>query len=758
MDHCLSLDESLGLGVPGEDASESCCLVTPPGHAILDTGCTSTLVGSENEKLWREELLRVTKGNLKPEKGPSEVRFEGINGESTASYQVKYPVRIANRDGFIQAAVIPGKAPFLLSIKALRQMRAKLDCENDTLTIPGIGVVNLLVNGVGHYMLPLLDFSSSSADAEHSFSSATMPTKPPGLEPIETSAAEVERTSFGSEGIAEDLTRHGALPEGSSQVDLQGGSDEPAKAGDLPHVVPDFQSVVNRRESYARSVLLTLGKETHGPWIPMPENLRAVYVVLGGHGYTPDQHEPWQVRAAQIGYKAKIVRRPPVQMKGSWTLVMANLEVVQDWTASDKCSGQSLEPTCANARLCLFVYAYLPGTHDHGFPEVGACKETSSTNPKGPKARKGVLSRVTSATSAKKGHEHSKARSQVHERVFVSTATSAAVVETPAELPECDSDTEPFVPCLENDIDDECFGGSDPVPAQMFTPGRSRNAGATTLQSLRHASDGSLRKQIEHHLSLQAVSTLSHMQREGPANQQPQREDHVLPPQGLLEHVCSSRSNCLPRRRPGQGCQCSGQYQWCALPISTPSCSGSDSEACAEDSGSCQSPRRQQRGQFQCSCQWRCAADCGATGHDAEICDAETIQKELGGAVQMGAVNPVNPDVAMRMPLTPEVQQEIGRLEEEAAALLSRAAYLRQSVGLPSSRQVPCVPKQEGTRATPPSQGVMPPGGSSYPEMAPMAPTSATSATSSTAQRVPTNQVHYDPDSHLDGWEFAPLL
>ena len=136
----------------------------------------------------------------------------------------------------------------------------------------------------------------------------------------------------------------------------------------------------------------------------------------------------------------------------------------------------------------------------------------------------------------------------------------------------------------------------------------------------------------------------------------------------------------------------------------------------------------------------------------------ETIQKELGGAVQMGAVNPVNPDVAMRMPLTPEVQQEIGRLEEEAAALLSRAAYLRQSVGLPSSRQVPCVPKQEGTRATPPSQGAMPPGGSSYPEMAPMAPTSATSATSSTAQRVPTNQVHYDPDSHLDGWEFAPLL
>ena len=103
------------------------------GHAILDTGCTSTLVGSENEKRWNEELQRLTGGSLAPERGPSETRFEGINGETEASYTVKYPVRIGKQDGFVQASVIPGKAPFLLSIQALRQMKAKLDCGNDTL-------------------------------------------------------------------------------------------------------------------------------------------------------------------------------------------------------------------------------------------------------------------------------------------------------------------------------------------------------------------------------------------------------------------------------------------------------------------------------------------------------------------------------------------------------------------------------------------------------------------------------------------------
>ena len=54
---CLERDEESGPGLSSlaSARAEACCLVTPPGHAILDTGCTSTLVGSENEKRWNDE-------------------------------------------------------------------------------------------------------------------------------------------------------------------------------------------------------------------------------------------------------------------------------------------------------------------------------------------------------------------------------------------------------------------------------------------------------------------------------------------------------------------------------------------------------------------------------------------------------------------------------------------------------------------------------------------------------------------------------
>ncbi|OLQ11048.1 hypothetical protein AK812_SmicGene5122 [Symbiodinium microadriaticum] len=227
VEECLTLDRLMGLEPASPESAESCCLVTPPGYAILDTGCTSTLVGDENERLWSAELERKTGGALKPEQGDSDVKFEGINGETRASYRVKYPVRIGPRDGFIQAAVIPGKAPFLLSIQALRAMRAKLDCEHDVLEVPGIGKVPLETNAVGHYLLPLLDFSSG-----HAFASAEA----------------------------------GLGPDSELVID----------------------EAVSRSDGYAIGALVRLAK----------------------------------VKAAQIGYRSKVFRRPPARLERAWVLVM----------------------------------------------------------------------------------------------------------------------------------------------------------------------------------------------------------------------------------------------------------------------------------------------------------------------------------------------------------------------------------------------------------------------------------------------------
>ena len=156
--------------------------------------------GSEDEKRWNDELHRISGGSLQPERGHSETRFEGINGESKASYTVKYPVRIGSQDGYVQASVIPGRAPFLLSTQALRQMKAKLDCEREIHEIPGIGEVKLTTNHAGHYLLPLFQFGYHTA-ADPSFAvegEYEDLTRPPGLDVDPGANASVQGSGVGS--------------------------------------------------------------------------------------------------------------------------------------------------------------------------------------------------------------------------------------------------------------------------------------------------------------------------------------------------------------------------------------------------------------------------------------------------------------------------------------------------------------------------------------------------------------------------------
>ena len=320
----------------------------------------------------------MTDGNLRADREPTDVKFEGINGESKSSYKVRYPVRIQGHDGYVQASVIPGKAPFLLSIQALRQMRAKLDCEHDTLTVPGIGVVHLQVNQVGHYTLPLFDFQSrresfGKRDNQNEHGLAT---------------AEAGADSFAPEGELEDVTNRPAsiVSVGVDNVNPQAktGSPDPRTSGAAEsaqpseaeisqgsNYVPTFESVARRRDSYAKAVWLRLAKETHGPWVSLPRELPALHLILGKYGFTesddnasaPSARHPWQVRAAQLGYRSRVVRRAPLKLQGSWVLVLSledsHVTVVKQWTLESECAGKPIE--CAGARMFLFVFAYPPG-------------------------------------------------------------------------------------------------------------------------------------------------------------------------------------------------------------------------------------------------------------------------------------------------------------------------------------------------------------------------------------------------------------
>ena len=343
VDRCLMWDMRLGLEAEPAHA-EHACLVVPPGHAIVDTGCASTLVGSESEKRWREELSRQTGGHLRPERGPSDVKFEGISGEAKATCQVKYPVKLGGREGFIKASVIPGKAPFLLSIQALRQMRAKLDCENHTLDIPGIGRISLDINSVGHYMLPLFGFEDTTVK----------PSPPPGLAHGMTASAEDKPED---EEFLEEVSRR-------DRVNPQQPSSHPPVPPEFFQWKPRISELSKRTDKPAKSTLLRLAKDTKGPWVQLPQELATVHLILGRHGFiSPDM--PWQIRAAQIGYRSKVVRRPPPEhMSEACVLVFALgdrcFKVLQDWTACSDCTGKRLETEASDARLFLFVFATRP--------------------------------------------------------------------------------------------------------------------------------------------------------------------------------------------------------------------------------------------------------------------------------------------------------------------------------------------------------------------------------------------------------------
>ena len=343
VERCLLLDRHLGLEEVDSSEVEQACLAVPPGHAVVDTGCTSTLVGSESERRWNEELQRQTGGSLQAERGPSDVKFEGINGEAKATHQVKYPVRLGGRDGFIKASVIPGRAPFLLSIQALRQMRAKLDCEKDVLEVPGIGSIQLSVNSVGHYLLPLFDFHSQ-------------PSPPPGLE---QSLAAAEDSLGGPED--EESLRVTTRQDGV--VEVENSVHPPAPCATSTYR-PRMAEVSKRTDKLAKSVLLRLAKETRGPWVQLPQELAALYLILGRHGFfSPDV--PWQIRAAQIGYRSKVVRKPPAAiMNEASVLVIAlgdrTFRILKDWSACTECTGERLQTEASDARLFLFVFATMP--------------------------------------------------------------------------------------------------------------------------------------------------------------------------------------------------------------------------------------------------------------------------------------------------------------------------------------------------------------------------------------------------------------
>ena len=124
---------------------------------ILDTACTRTVVGQE----WLEEFITVTDRPL--EYVESDRRFRGIGGVITTSNRmVKIKCLVFGKPMTLEANVIPGKTPLLISKASMAKLGIILDTRRNRIQIevldgPGKDWREVPSAQSGHLLLPIDD-------------------------------------------------------------------------------------------------------------------------------------------------------------------------------------------------------------------------------------------------------------------------------------------------------------------------------------------------------------------------------------------------------------------------------------------------------------------------------------------------------------------------------------------------------------------------------------------------------------------------
>ena len=141
-------------------------LVSSPGFAVLDSGCGKTIVGDRTLKQFQQ--LWADDGRYAPKFKSETNVFRFGNGErETTTTTVIMPVGLAGRFGTVQAAVVRGDAPLLLSRPALKRLGATIDFHGDRLKLfHGDVDMSLKSNAAGQYVVNVMDFPTNDIVSE----------------------------------------------------------------------------------------------------------------------------------------------------------------------------------------------------------------------------------------------------------------------------------------------------------------------------------------------------------------------------------------------------------------------------------------------------------------------------------------------------------------------------------------------------------------------------------------------------------------
>ena len=149
---------------PPHSIPEEQLLVSSPGFGVVDSGCGRSIIGVETLKefnhLWKSKVWEL------PTPYNETNQFRYGNGHHEVSTQAAdLPVTLAGKKGKIRAAIVKGKAPLLISRKALRTLQATINFVEDKMTLfDDRREIKLQTNSAGQYTVNVMDDGDSNED------------------------------------------------------------------------------------------------------------------------------------------------------------------------------------------------------------------------------------------------------------------------------------------------------------------------------------------------------------------------------------------------------------------------------------------------------------------------------------------------------------------------------------------------------------------------------------------------------------------
>lgn len=127
--------------------------------AVLDSACSSTVCGEEWISTYTESLSEEDRKLIKSSPGEKWFKF-GAGSPLHSNRHMEIPAYMVGQRVTIKTDVVDSEIPLLLSKKAMKSARIKLDLENDTAEVLGKEVV-LNDTTSGHYCLPITKSETS---------------------------------------------------------------------------------------------------------------------------------------------------------------------------------------------------------------------------------------------------------------------------------------------------------------------------------------------------------------------------------------------------------------------------------------------------------------------------------------------------------------------------------------------------------------------------------------------------------------------